>query len=59
MVYDRLDLHAKSLDPDVVELSAIIIKDDISMHFVKTSHNVFMGGVESLVISALQRGPFK
>lgn len=43
MVYDRLDLHAKSLDPDVVELSAIIIKGDISMHFVKTSHKVFYG----------------
>lgn len=59
MVYDRLDLHAKFLDPDVVELSAIIIKGDISMHFVETSHKVFYGGVESLVISARQRGPFK
>lgn len=43
MVYDRLDLHAKSLYTDVVELSAIIIQDDISMHFVKTSHKVFYG----------------
>lgn len=41
MVYDGLDLYAKSLDPDVVELSAIIIKGDISMHLVKTSHKVF------------------
>lgn len=43
MVFDRLDLHAKSLDPDVLELSAIIINDDISMHFVKISHKVFNG----------------